>query len=301
MQAGSTAPTLKDYRHLERRCDGAGPADAPLVSVVTICRDAARTIARTIDSVQAQAFPSLEHVIVDGGSTDGTTEIVRARLRPQDHLLREPDRGISDALNKGVALARGRYIQFAHADDWLSPDQIKLAVAALEPSEADFVFGDLIFYENGAPSFRYRGDPDYARSLHRRMPALNHPTVLARRRSFERIGLFSLSYRCAMEYDWFLRLHRAGGRGMHVTGLCGHMNHDGVSNLRWWRTMAEVAAIAQAHGRNRQLAQLERAFRLAKVASGRAVKSCAQPVYRLVRNAINPAFSAIAPSSAPRP
>jgi GT2 family glycosyltransferase len=98
--------------------------------------------------------------------------------------------------------------------------------------------------------FIYRGDPNYAEIIDRRMPSLNHPTVLARRACFERIGLFDLRYRCAMDYDWFLRLHRAGRVGVYNPGIVGHMNHDGTSNNHYRRRFAEVCDIAMArrHG-----------------------------------------------------
>lgn len=270
------APTLQDYAALSERRRRTGAIESPRgrvqVSLITVVFNACCTLAKTIDSVQSQRFESFEHVIVDGGSTDGSQELVRAKLRPHDYWVSERDRGISDAFNKGVALATGRYIQFINADDWLSPDQVAVAVAGLEASRADFVFGDLIFYRSGRPEFRFAGNADYRASIHKRMPALNHPTVLARREAFERIGLFDLRYRCAMDYDWFLRLHLAGGQGRHVPGLVGHMNHDGASNLNYARTYREVEAIAVAHGRDPRLARLERIGRMTKTAVARRAR-----------------------------
>lgn len=295
-------PILADYAQLTARRfpGGRPPGDAGLVSLVTVCLNAARTIERTLASIHAQRGVAFEHVVVDGGSTDGTLELVRAQLRPGDWLLSEPDHGISDALNKGVALAAGRAVQFVHADDWLEPGQIARACAALDSTGADFVFGDLMFHERDGTRFLYRGEADYARSIGRRMPNLNHPTVLARRDCFERIGLFDQRYRCAMDYDWFLRLHLAGGKGVHLPGLRGNMSHDGVSNLRWRRTMREVAEIAQAHGRPAALASAEMWYQIGKIAAGRTVKHHAGPLYRLVRRLINPSYRPVAaPVAAP--
>lgn len=285
------APNLDDYAAVRRRRFPAGaPVSCPLVSVVTVCRDAAATLGRTIDSIHAQDLAGVEHMIVDGASRDGTVELARGRLRQGDYLVSEPDAGISDALNKGVALAAGRYLQFVHADDWLEPGQLALAVAAIEAVDAAFVFGDLVFHEAGRPSFLFRGDPSYERVIHRRMPSLNHPTVLARRDTFERFGLFDQRYRCAMDYDWFLRLHLAGIRGRYVPELRGNMSHDGVSNLRFARTMREVARIAQEHGRPALLAQPEMAYQVAKIGLGRMVKRHAAPLYRQARRLINRSY-----------
>ena len=124
------APTLEDYRFFAERRSG-GQRLRPKVSLITVVLNAVDTLPRTIESVQAQSFASIEHVVVDGGSTDGTIELLSRCLRVQDYWMTEPDRGISDAMNKGIALARGDYIQFIHADDWLSPTQIEQAVDVL--------------------------------------------------------------------------------------------------------------------------------------------------------------------------
>jgi glycosyltransferase involved in cell wall biosynthesis len=293
------APRLDDYRAATERRFGSGGnalsrAQRPRVTLITVAFNARRTIGQTIDSIHSQRFTDLEHVVVDGGSDDGTVKLLRTKLRPQDYWISEPDFGISDAFNKGIALAAGELIQFVNADDWLSPDQVEVAVRSLDSTGADFVFGDVIFYRGGRPDFRYAGEPNYANAIRRRMPALNHATALVRRDTFARIGLFDLRYRCAMDYDWFLRLHLAGGRGFYLPELVGHMNHDGVSNTDYLRTFCEVEAIAVAHGRNRHVARLERAARMVKTSIGRQFKGPARPLYRLIRSHINPSYNPLA-------
>ena len=286
------SPTLADYTVYYQRRGREQPETGarPLVSVVTATLNSAEMVARTIQSVQAQQFRSLEHILVDGGSTDGTIGIIRNSARPIDYWITEQDRGISDAFNKGVAMARGRFIQILNADDWLSSDQIALAVAEMIKTSADFVFGDLIFYENGQASFVYTGDADYARVIERRMPAIGHPTLLAARTCFERAGLFNLAYRRAMDYDWLLRLHRAGGRGAYCAAVVGHMTHDGVSNREFRNTIQEVKDIAIAHGRSRFLATAEAHIRQIKTAAAGPLKRHAQPLYRLIRRGLNSSF-----------
>lgn len=291
-------PSLADYASYveRRRHDQPAPREEISVSIVTVSLNAAATIARTIESVQRQSFPSIEQVFVDGGSTDGTLEIIQRLARPQDYWISEKDAGISDAFNKGVALARGGYVQILNADDWLSPGQIEHACQALDATAADFVFGDLVFYEQGRPSFTTRGDPDYARSIHRRMPSIGHPTVLASRDCFARIGLFDPRYRNAMDYDWILRLHRAGGRGVHCPAVRGHMTHEGVSNVQFRRTIQEVRAIAVAHGRHPLLAATEAQGRTVKTSLSLIVKKHSRPLYHLIRRSINRAYQPIVPS-----
>lgn len=287
-----SAPTLADYAaYTERRArEQKALAEPPIVSIVTVTLNAAATLERTIRSVQAQSFTAIEQIFVDGGSTDGTLDTIRRLGRPQDFWISEKDRGISDAFNKGVALTRGKFVHILNADDWLSEDQTERGVAALRDTNADFVFGDLVFYEDDRPIFTYIGDPGYARIIHRRMPSISHPTVLAARSCFERIGLFDPAYRNAMDYDWLLRLYRAGSRGHYSPALRGHMTHAGVSNRQFKRTIEEVKAIAVAHGRHRLVAAAEAQARIAKTSASLAVKRHAQPLYRMVRRAINPSY-----------
>lgn len=286
-------PTLSSYAALAARRSPVG-ASAPCVSIVTVARNAAATLERTIASVQRQPAPAIEHIVVDGASTDGTVELLRRRLRAQDFWLSEPDRGIADAFNKGVALARGTYIQFLNADDWLSDDQVTRAVAVLERSGADFVFGDLMFHRDGRPAFRYRGDPDYATCLHGRLPPVNHPTLLAHRTLFARAGLFCLEHGHAMEYDWLLRVHRAGGRGAHDAGIVGHMTHEGVSNRAFRHTAREVRDIAIAHGEPPLRAHARAWLNIAKTSLSHAVRACSPRLYEALRARINPAYEPIA-------
>ncbi len=283
-------PTLQNYDIYAARRNAARQATAPTVSIVTVMLNSASTLERTIRSVQAQSFASVEHVFVDGGSTDGALDILRRLARPQDYWISEPDRGISDAFNKGVALARGRYVLILNADDWLSPDQIERSVAALETSGADFVFGDLLFYEGEQPLFRYAGDAGYAKVVRRRWPSVGHPTLLAARSCFERVGLFDPHYRNAMDYDWLLRLHMSGARGIYAADVVAHMTHDGVSNRQFRRTIDEVRQIAVAHGRNAFVAGAEAKFRLLKTSISQPIKRGGRPLYELVRRAINPAY-----------
>jgi glycosyltransferase involved in cell wall biosynthesis len=283
-------PRLSHYAALSHRFKSRSSGQAPLVTLVTICRDAASSIERCISSVRGQDFQDYEHVVIDGDSSDGTAHRAQAALRPEDLVLSEPDLGISDAMNKGIALARGRFIQFLHADDWMSRGQLRAGVEALQASQASYVYGDLVFFVAGRPDFIYRGDPDYHVPIGSRMPALNHPTVLARKEMFERIGLFSLQYRCAMDYDFFLRAHRAGECGEYRPEILGCMNHDGVSNVAFRRTMREVRDIAVAHGRNRILAQCEFVYRIGKTSAGRAVRAVSAPAHRFVRRRINRSY-----------
>ncbi|MFZ5490993.1 MAG: glycosyltransferase family 2 protein [Pseudomonadota bacterium] len=287
------APTLASYAAVAAHRP-VSSAPAPCVSIVTVVRNGAATVGRTIESVQAQGGPTIEHVVVDGGSTDGTLALIERRLRAQDFWLSEADRGIADAFNKGVALTRGTYVQFLNADDWLSEGQLARAVATLESSGADFVFGDLLFYRDGRPAFAYRGDPQYANRLGTHLPPVNHPTLLARRSLFERVGLFCVEHRYSMEYDWLQRVQRAGGRGVHDPEIIGHMTHEGVSNLAFRRTVREVRDIAIAYGAPAWRTRLRAELNIAKTAVSQSVRARSPRLYDAVRRRINRAYVPLA-------
>ncbi len=239
--------------------------ETPLLSLVTVVRNGEKTLARTIASVREQNIAALEYIIIDGGSTDRTLDIIRANTDIVSSWISEPDRGISDGFNKGISRARGKYVQLLNADDWLSPGQLAFGLETLETTGAAFVFGDLLYHdENGIPLYRVSGDPGYARSIARIMPALNHPTVMVRRAVYERHGLFDLGFRYAMDYEFMLRIHRAGCRGIYDPRMEGHMALEGASDSNAVSALRESRDIAIRHGYPPLRAKTEFCYRLLK-------------------------------------
>ena len=264
---------------------------APLISVVTCVRNGEAGIARTIDSVAAQSVSGLEYIIVDGGSTDGTLGIVRNCSAAIDFWQSEPDAGISDGLNKGIALSRGRYVALIHADDWLSPDQLLHSIETLEASGADFVFGNLMLHNTRGPSHGLKGDSDYVKRISHIMPALNHPTVVVRRSAYQTHGLFNTDYRLAMDYELLLRFHRAGLKGVYDPRITGHMSLDGVSEQRGIAALMEVRRASIQHGYSRLLADLRFAYRVAKMTLRRSIQFAAPEKFtHFLRALVNPSF-----------
>jgi glycosyltransferase involved in cell wall biosynthesis len=242
-----------------------GRPESPLLSVVTIVRNGEKTLARAIASVRRQDIPGLEYIVIDGGSTDGTIDIIRANADIISFWVSEPDRGISDGFNKGISRARGKYVQLLNADDWLSPGQLAFGLETLETTGADFVFGDLLYHDQDEGSlYCVSGDPDYAESIARIMPPLNHPTVIVRRAVYERHGLFDIGLRFAMDYEFLLRIHRAGCRGVYDPRMQGHMGLEGVSDSNASAALRESRDIAIRHGYPRFRAHIEFCYRLLK-------------------------------------
>jgi glycosyltransferase involved in cell wall biosynthesis len=253
-----TIPTIGDY---PTRSEG----DAPLVSVITIVRNGEKTLGRAIDSIRMQQISELEYIIVDAVSRDGTHEIIRANADIVTFWKSEPDRGISDGFNKGIALSRGKYVALLNADDWLSPGQLLAGIETLEQRGADFVFGDLIYHDaQGKAVHRICGEASYANRIGYVMPGLNHPTVIVPRTAYEKHGLFDLDLRLAMDYEFLLRLHRAGCHGVYDPRMVGHMSLDGASDAQSRKALAEVREVSIRYGASPFSAWIRYLFHLLK-------------------------------------
>lgn len=226
-----------------------------LLSIVTVTFNSAATLERTIASVLAQTYPYVEHVIIDGGSTDGTLDIIRRYESGLAYWHSGRDGGISDAFNMGIAATTGDFIALVNSDDWMSPEQGQLAVAALQSSGAAYAFGRLAYHGTGG-ELRYfmDGDPDYRRYIHHRMPGVNHPTVVATRAAYRKVGVFDTRMRIAMDYDWLLRLELAGLRGVYEPRLLGHMSEGGACFVDWSGGLREVRDAAIRHRQSTPMA-----------------------------------------------
>lgn len=259
-------PTLRDYAETAARMASrwrlmpAGrPADQPLVSIVTVCRNASDTLPATLSSVRAQTHPWIEHLVIDGASSDGTQQL----LEQSNHLagwLSEPDLGISDAFNKGIASARGSLIGILNADDQYLPDTVTRAIDILNcHPEAGFAFGGCDFTLEGHMVLHHDGDADYAKIIHRRMPILNHPSIFVRREVYERCGLFRLDLKLAMDYEFLLRIHSHGVTGIKVPHTQVRMALGGVSCRQILDAIEEASRVSRIYGEPAWRAALTRA------------------------------------------
>lgn len=253
-------PTFANYHHQRphpsrreggKRIRGEDPyvqdPSHPLVSIVTVVWNRVSTLERTIQSVLKQLYQPIEYIMVDGGSTDGTLDVICSYDSEIDYWISEPDAGISDALNKGIALTRGNIIGVIHSDDWYVETAVQASIEALlQEPELDFTFGDCLYYDNdqNKPLFLLKADPLYARSIGYRMPVINHATVFVRRKVYNDYGLFSLRYRFAMDYDLLLRFHQAGVQGRALPEILACMTLQGVSHNHQVQVAQECRSIS---------------------------------------------------------
>ena len=200
------------------------------VSVVTVVFNGAAYVAETIESVLAQEGVACEYWVIDGGSTDGTLDIIRGFEARLTGWISEPDRGIADAFNKGLERAHGDYIMFLNADDALAhPHALEqLLSLARKHDWPDVVYGDCDLYDPTSGELLYRVIIDYERERFINAGNLPHPGMLMHRRYFERFGTFDTSYKVAMDYELLLRGVPALG-ALHASMLVTRVRANGIS------------------------------------------------------------------------
>jgi len=267
MSNGQRFPTVEDYQnappHPLRQTGGRRAAarqnsmpDRPLVSIITVVLNGAATIDQTIQAVRAQTYPNIEYVVIDAVSTDGTVEILRASEDIIDYWISEPDSGHADASSKGIAYSTGDFIFILPSDDWITPDFIGNAVQSLQRSNADFVFGDVIWYRGDTAEFHYASDPNYAKNPTWRLPLVPFSASVIRRKRFEELGLFNLDYELASDTEWIARLHARGGHGVYNDKMILNFRLGGKSNVNFYESARYVRRALVENGFSRTGATL---------------------------------------------
>lgn len=183
------------------------------ISIITTTYNSAHTLRDTMDSVLRQTYADYEYIVVDGASKDGTVDIIREyepRFEGRMRWLSEPDRGIYEAMNKGIAMATGDVVGLLNSDDFYTSADVLTTIseAFMTPDAPDAVYGDVHYVSEAdiTKIVRYYSSRKFTRSrmLAGYMPA--HPSFYVRRECYERYGAFDTSYRVAADFENLLRL-----------------------------------------------------------------------------------------------
>lgn len=215
----------------------------PKIGVITVVRNGMPFIEQTIKSVIAQHYEKIEYFVVDGGSTDGTLDVIKLYDQSITKWISEKDEGIADAFNKGLSFATGDYLLFLNSDDALAtPDALDQMVEKI--LENDFpllIYGDFNILKRDSGEFLYRGVVNISHVGMMRGQVLPHPCLLTHRTYFDKYGGFDPCYRIAMDYEWLVR----GGfveRIVHVPCLVSNIRDGGISTLHHAQVVNEIIA-----------------------------------------------------------
>lgn len=213
------------------------------ISVVTVCFNAARTIEHTLRSVEQQSHAQLDHLVIDGGSTDGTLDLVRQFGSRVSSVVSERDEGIYDAMNRGLRRASGEFVIFLNADDqYADRDCVADLIHAIDTSGADSAYGDIAYVRDDARLSRvrhWRSGP-YHRGAFIRGWAPPHPTFLARRDRLLELGGFDLRYRLAADFDLMMRaMDIAGMTAAYVPRQLVLMRVGGATNASFGNVLRQ--------------------------------------------------------------
>jgi glycosyltransferase involved in cell wall biosynthesis len=204
-----------------------GSADTPLISVVTAVFNGAAHLEETIRGVAEQSYAPVEHIVIDGGSTDGTVAILERYSDQLAYWVSEPDKGIYDAMNTGVELVEDpeSYVLFANSDDRLySPEALERVIS--QSSGEDLVYGKMVLTDGEISGVAGRR-VDFEGLAEQ---TLCHPATFVRRRVFDKVGKFDTGYRIAADYDHIVRCFAAPVSTRFVDVIVARMRMGGVSD-----------------------------------------------------------------------
>jgi glycosyltransferase involved in cell wall biosynthesis len=198
----------------------------PLVSVITVVFNNKDGIEKTLKSIEGQRYAAIEYIIIDGGSTDGTQDVIRRYSSVVNTFISEPDQGIYDAMNKGLKLAKGELAGILNSGDHYEPDTIETVVQAYEDNPYAAVFHGILRVFNASGEFK-SVIGNHSSFLTTGM--IEHPTCFVKRELYNDYGYFSPIYLSSSDYEWMLRMRKYGVKFYFIEKILANYYTGGIS------------------------------------------------------------------------
>ena len=209
------------------------------ISVITVCYNSVATIRSTIESVLEQDYSNIEYIIIDGGSKDGTLELVTEYKDKIAKIISEHDEGIYDAMNKGISASTGDYVGILNSDDIFAHSHVISEIASiLSEKKVDAIYGDLVLVNRQDTSrvVRSYSSKHFKKWKIRFGLMLPHPTFYAKRNLFDEFGFYKLNYRVSADFELIARFICNGITYLRNPNVMVKMRQGGISsNGLWWR------------------------------------------------------------------
>lgn len=223
------------------------------ISIITITYNSERTIEETIQSVINQKYENLEYIIVDGGSTDNTLNIVNKYKENITKFISEPDEGISDAFNKGIKQATGEIIGIINSDDMLNSNALNELNNVIEKEpKYDVYYGNGIIFDEKS-NYIYKPTNKIEDIL--KYMFICHPATFVKKTAYEKYGVFDIKYKCAMDFELLSKMYLNGAKFKYVDYECTWFRLGGTSRKKAIITRDESIEIAVKNGIDRKKAQ----------------------------------------------
>lgn len=220
------------------------------ITVVTISYNAEKTIEQTIRSVISQKYDNVEYIIIDGGSTDQTVDIIRKNEKYVSYWISESDKGVYDAMNKGLSHSSGDVITFLNSDDYYLEDALKYVAQYFEKNNLDILCCEVMVEQDRKLHSHSNPWESFPEKLREGYMMYSHQGIFAKRECFTKWGNFNTSYRIVADYDWLLRLYNQNVKLAYSPKVVAVFRYGGLSTNNLMDTVDEVYKVAKWHAKN---------------------------------------------------